>query len=87
LIGFNTAQAERLKVANVQAALLQLGYQVGKVDGKYGARTMAAVKAFQKKHHLPVDGKITDKLLELVKTEIMSLPPADPSRPDPARSQ
>ena len=87
LIGFTAEQAERLQVANAQAALLQLGYKVGKVDGKYGAQTSAAVKAFQKKQDLPVDGKITDKLLELLKTEIMSLPPADSSPPDRAMSQ
>ena len=50
LIGFNAEQAERLQVARAQAALSQLGYNVGKVDGKYGSKTKAAVKAFQKKN-------------------------------------
>ena len=64
LIGFNAEQEKRLQVARAQAALSQLGYKVGKVDGKYGSKTKAAVKAFQKKEQLKVDGKIDAGLLE-----------------------
>lgn len=87
LIGFTAEQAERLQVANAQAALLQLGYKVGQVDGKYGANTKAAVKAFQKKQNLKVDGIINEQLLEKLKTAIKILPPADPSLPDRAKGQ
>ena len=44
LIGFGAEQEARLQVAKAQAALLQLGYDVGKVDGKNGSNTKAAVK-------------------------------------------
>ena len=81
LIGFTAKQEERLQVANAQAALLQLGYRVGKVDGKYGPKTKAAVKAFQKMQRLNVDGKINDKLLEQLELAIKNLPSADSSQP------
>ena len=87
LLGFSAEQQERLQVANAQAALLQLGYNVGPVDGKYGSQTMSAVKAFQKKQHLKVDGKINDKLLEQLTMAIENLPPADPLQPDRATGQ
>ena len=43
-------------VAAVQARLSQLGYYTGKIDGKYGSGTTAAVKAFQARNLLTVDG-------------------------------
>jgi len=43
-------------VAAVQARLQQLGYYAGKLDGKYGSGTIEAVKAFQARNKLTVDG-------------------------------
>ena len=43
-------------VAQLQEALIELGYLSGKADGTYGAKTVAAVKAFQKANGLTVDG-------------------------------
>ena len=87
LIGFNEEQEERLQIANVQAALQELGYKVGKIDGKLGSKTRAAIKAFQKTQHLKVDGKVTPKLLEELKTAIENKSPADRSQPDRATEQ
>jgi hypothetical protein len=87
LIGFSAEQEERLQVANAQAALLQLGYNTGKVDGQYGPNTKAAVKAFQKAQHLKVDGKIDDTLLKQLTMAIENLPPDDSSKPGPAKGQ
>ena len=87
LIGFSQKQQERIKIAKAQAALLELGYNVGKVDGKLGAKTKAAVKAFQKKRNLKVDGKITIKLLEQLELAKGSMPPADLLQPDSATGQ
>ena len=81
LIGFSGEQKERLQVAKAQVALLQLGYNVGAVDGKSGSKTKAAVKAFQKRKHLKVDGEINDQLLEQLSMAIENLPPPDPSDP------
>jgi hypothetical protein len=87
LIGFTEKQQERLQIANTQAALLKLGYNVGKVDGKLGPKTTKAIKAFQKKQHMKADGKITEKLLEQLKVAVERLPPADPTQPDRASEQ
>jgi peptidoglycan hydrolase-like protein with peptidoglycan-binding domain len=84
LIGFNAEQEERLQIAHVQAALLELGYNVGKVDGKLGSKTRTAIKAFQKTQQLSVNGKVSPQLLEQLKTAIESKSPANLSQPDGA---
>jgi hypothetical protein len=81
LIGFSAEQESRLQVARVQAALLQLGFAVGKVDGRYGAKTKAAVKAYQKKRGLMTDGKINDVLLEELQAAVRKLPVGDTPQP------
>ncbi len=43
-------------VAKLQAALTELGYYEGELDGTFGKGTLAAVKAFQKAESLTVDG-------------------------------
>jgi hypothetical protein len=81
LIGFTEKHQERMQTAQAQAALLELGYKVGKVDGKLGPQTKAAVRAFQKKQNLMVDGKITGELLQQLEIAVESKPPTDPSQP------
>lgn len=44
------------EVKNIQTRLKKWGYYSGTVDGIYGSQTVAAVKKFQKKHGLRVDG-------------------------------
>ena len=87
LIGFTEKQQERVQIANTQAALLKLGYNVGTVDGKLGIKTATAIKAFQKKQHMKADGKISEKLLEQLKVAVERLPAADPSQPDRVSEQ
>ena len=43
-------------VKQLQENLIQLGYMSGTPDGKYGAKTVGAVKAFQKNNGLKEDG-------------------------------
>lgn len=43
-------------VAQLQEALIQLGYMSGTADGNYGTKTVEAVKAFQKANGLTADG-------------------------------
>ena len=43
-------------VAQLQEALIELGYLSGKADGTYGDKTVSAVKAFQKANGLTADG-------------------------------
>ena len=44
------------EVRNIQSRLKAWGYYTGAVDGIYGSKTVAAVKKFQQKHNLRVDG-------------------------------
>lgn len=46
------------RVRRVQTYLSKLGYSVGARDGKFGNRTEGAVRAFQQKHGLRVDGVV-----------------------------
>ncbi len=45
-----------MNTREVQAALLSLGFDPGPVDGISGAKTRAAIKAFQKAAGIPFDG-------------------------------
>jgi hypothetical protein len=51
------------RVRRVQTYLHKLGYAVGKADGKFGAKTAGAVKQFQTKHGLKVDGVVGSQTL------------------------
>lgn len=44
------------EVTNIQTRLKNWGYYNGSIDGIYGSRTMAAVRSFQSKNGLNVDG-------------------------------
>ena len=45
-------------VKKVQRKLIDWGYLDGTADGRYGAKTQAAVKAFQRKNGLSADGRV-----------------------------
>ncbi len=51
------------EVKQIQEKLKRWGYYNGSVDGIYGSKTLAAVKAFQKKNNLTVDGIAGEKTL------------------------
>ena len=55
--------AKGTEVRELQNKLIQLGYLTGKADGVYGAKTAAAVKAFQKASKLSADGVAGEKTL------------------------
>jgi peptidoglycan hydrolase-like protein with peptidoglycan-binding domain len=48
--------SEGNEVASLQKQLTNLGYDLGEVDGKYGAKTLEAVRKFQSDFHLQSDG-------------------------------
>lgn len=60
-------------VKELQSGLIKMGYNLGKygADGDFGAKTYAAVRAFQKKYGLTVDGifgaKSFKKYVEVMK--------------------
>ena len=69
-------------VAQLQEALVQLGYLTGKVDGNYGASTASAVKEFQKANGLTEDGTAgeeTQKVLYSGKAKAKAKPTATPT--------
>lgn len=45
-------------VEGLQKRLLRLGFNPGPLDGDFGQKTEAAVKDFQRKHGLEIDGKV-----------------------------
>ena len=52
------------EVRQIQTKLKRWGYYLGNVDGIYGSATLAAVKSFQKKNGLTVDGIAGTKTLQ-----------------------
>lgn len=51
-------------VKTVQIRLTILGYYTGKLDGKFGSGTLKAVRMFQARNALTVDGKVGPRTLE-----------------------
>ena len=49
------------KVKALQVRLASLGYYTGKLDGKFGKSTLEAVKVFQARNGLAVDGKVGNR--------------------------
>jgi peptidoglycan hydrolase-like protein with peptidoglycan-binding domain len=62
-------------VLETQKKLHALGYAPGKLDGQYGAATAGAMRAFQRDHHLEVDGVVGARTHALLNAAAI---PADP---------
>ena len=67
-------------VRALQLRLLELGYDPGDADGKFGSGTREAVKAFQKRNGLSVDG-IAGKQTQTVLYSAEALSPLPPPEP------
>ena len=52
------------EVTQIQTKLKRWGYYTGSIDGIYGSQTLAAVKYFQRKNGLTVDGIAGTKTLQ-----------------------
>ena len=59
-------------VTTIQEKLSRWGYYSGKADGVYGSKTVEAVKLFQKKNGLTVDGKCGPKTLSALGINVSS---------------
>ncbi len=68
-----TAPMAPTTVSEVQTALQTAGLYQGRVDGLFGARTRAAIEAYQRGNDLAVTGTVNDALLAHLRTAI---PPA-----------
>lgn len=54
-------------IRKVQRRLNKLGYQCGRADGHCGLKTKRAIKKYQRKKCIAVNGKITKTLLKKLK--------------------
>jgi formylglycine-generating enzyme required for sulfatase activity len=72
-------QPTRGMVRQAQEMLAALGYDPGPIDGDMGRRTTAAVIAFQQSKDLPVDGLVSDVLLQHLLGSDSPAPATDPS--------
>jgi peptidoglycan hydrolase-like protein with peptidoglycan-binding domain len=61
---FDLSYEQRMEL---QRRLSRAGHETGGADGRFGARTYEAVLAYQKKMGLPLDGKPSLKLLEMMR--------------------
>lgn len=57
-----------MKTEEYQRILSILGYSLGQCDGKHGAKTTTAVKNFQKKYGLKVDGVVGKNTIAKLKS-------------------
>jgi hypothetical protein len=53
-------------VYNIQTSLARLGYDPGPPDGLYGERTADAISQYQHANRLPVDGRPSPQLLNIM---------------------
>ena len=77
------ADSTRDRIANLQRALRRLGYDPGPVDAIPGARTRAAIRAFQTDAGLPVNGRISERLESAVPAAIVAAEQAHAPAPEP----
>lgn len=84
--GIAVAQEARYSARQIQQALVDSGYNLGKVDGLWGRRSTSALKAFQKARNLPqtgiLDEATTAELFPLseVTRELLPAPATDTNR-------
>jgi peptidoglycan hydrolase-like protein with peptidoglycan-binding domain len=50
--------AKRIAVRALQRRLIDAGFELDEIDGRFGAQTEAAVRAFQERSELDVDGVV-----------------------------
>jgi len=56
----------RPNTKQIQIALLNAGYNPGRIDGRMGRQTKDAIKAFQRANNLAADGKVGRETWELL---------------------
>jgi peptidoglycan hydrolase-like protein with peptidoglycan-binding domain len=63
-------QSPAAQVAQLQEALIALGFKIGEPDGIYGGKTRNAVTRFQKNHKLEADGLVGAKTARAINKEL-----------------
>ena len=64
----NLLRVPGVSAMDVQQSLLKAGFDPGPADGRLGKKTRKAIKAFQRKHHLTVDGVVGDKTWSVLRS-------------------
>jgi peptidoglycan hydrolase-like protein with peptidoglycan-binding domain len=67
-------------VSNTQRCLKQLGYYNGPVTGKFATLTEAAVRKYQQKNRLTVDGAIGTRTQNLLNSQCRAASPTTPAK-------
>lgn len=76
--------AQGSRVRAMQQALISLNYLSGSADGKYGPKTQAAVKAFQRGNRLTADGLAGRKTLTALESAVAGGKTSSEAAPAPA---
>jgi hypothetical protein len=63
-IGYEAERREMTLKVDTQEALLDLGYDIGEIDGQIGPATRKAIRAFQKSQGLKVTGQPSVELVD-----------------------
>lgn len=69
----------RSEVEAAQKLLKQLGTDTGKIDGKLGPNTQAAVRKFQEKEGLPASGDVDSAVITAMEKAVAALPTPTPA--------
>lgn len=60
---------------DIQLALQNAGFYYGKIDGIIGPLSTRAIREFQEKYNLPVDGQVGPKTWAVLENYLPDLPP------------
>lgn len=52
------------EIMMIQESMKVAGFYRGEIDGLAGSLTFSAVRAYKKKHHIPVNNQLTDEFIE-----------------------
>ena len=66
----DSQDANQSAIAQVQAGLTELGYDPGPIDGVKGAKTEAAIRAYQRDNGLLVDGRASYELAQHIDNQL-----------------
>lgn len=72
--GSGQSPGQSPRVAEMQSNLARLGYDPGPVDGRFGPRTSAAIREYQRDHGLTPDGRLTRDVATHVAQQTGDLP-------------
>jgi len=67
-VSSSTGADKRNMIRDAQSLLAKLGFDPGPADGVMGAKTRNAIMAFQQRSGMTIDGKLTGKIIDKMKS-------------------